>query len=402
MVLLFNVFITNKSATGGQWERLGVGYDRGNLSTPNKLDVLKYSLASYAVAYPWKRVILNLELDPDYISLDRKQELKEFIYETFKNTEIFYSERRNIHQKDWINSYKLINDDIVFYQGNHDHIFIDSSTSYLKELVKLREEYGEKLSILTSHFPEAIRTAKGHYIDLSKGETKPSFFSDEYKIKNNHVYRTGKMIDSLIIITKEIFKNWFVEGDWNLINIPPSIFPSGKIELARTEGTGIINISGIKEIINSPMLDQSIIVPFKEIFRHFDGYWHQYISNNQCPALDIPPGFFESNIKIRYGYDDYKEGWVNINPKNPYYYAYDKRGTDYKFTLEELPLFWKCRISEIDSNPNIDNEEMIQYCLKAVLEMIYTHPYYEPYIDKELEIKILNKYLENYPEYKIV
>jgi hypothetical protein len=43
MVLVFNVFITNKSATGGQWERLGVSYDRGNLATPNKLDILKYN-----------------------------------------------------------------------------------------------------------------------------------------------------------------------------------------------------------------------------------------------------------------------------------------------------------------------------------------------------------------------
>ena len=134
MVLLFNVFITNKSATGGQWEQLGVTYDRGNLSTPNKLDILKYSLASYAVAYPWKRVILNLELDPDYISLDRKQELKEFVYKTFKNIEIFYSDRRNLFQEDWINTYNLINDDLIFYQGNHDHIFIDSSIDYLKEL----------------------------------------------------------------------------------------------------------------------------------------------------------------------------------------------------------------------------------------------------------------------------
>ena len=79
MVLLFNVFITNKSATGGQWESLGVGYDRGNLKTYNKLDILKYSLASYAVANPWKRVILNLELDPDYISLDKKQELMKIV-----------------------------------------------------------------------------------------------------------------------------------------------------------------------------------------------------------------------------------------------------------------------------------------------------------------------------------
>ena len=165
MILLFNVFITDKSSTRGQWESLGVNYDRGNLSRPNKLDILKYSLASYAVAYPWKRIILNLELDPDYISLDKKQELKEFIYSIFKNTEIIYSDKRNLTQQDWINTYDLLNDDVIFYQCNHDHIFIDNSTEYLEELVQLRQLYKENLTISTSHFPEAIRTAKPGYID---------------------------------------------------------------------------------------------------------------------------------------------------------------------------------------------------------------------------------------------
>jgi hypothetical protein len=137
MILLYNVFITDKSATGGQWENLGVSYDRGNLNSPNKLEILKYSLASYAVAYPWKKVILNLELDPDYISLDKKQELKDFALNEFKDTEIIYSDRRNLLQQDWVNTYELLNDDIIFYQGNHDHIFFNSSKDYLKNFLEL-------------------------------------------------------------------------------------------------------------------------------------------------------------------------------------------------------------------------------------------------------------------------
>ena len=138
-----------------------------------------------------------------------------------------------------------------------------------------------------------------------------------------------------------------------------------------------------------------MIIPLKELCRHYDGYQHvrPTITNDQCPVIDIPPGFFEDDIKIRYGYDDYKEGWVNINPKNPHYYAYDKSGTDYKFTLNDLPLIWKDKISVVDSN-DIDDEEMLQYYLKSVLEMIYTSDQFP--IDKEVEIKILNKYLEKY------
>jgi hypothetical protein len=59
----------------------------------------------------------------------------------------------------------------------------------------------------------------------------------------------------------------------------------------------------------------------------------------------------------------------------------------------------KNKISVIDSNPNIDEEEMLQHRLKSVLEMMYTSPYY--IIDKEVEEKVLSKYLENYPEYQI-
>lgn len=399
MVLLFNCFITNKSSTGGQWEKLGVSYNRGNLSNPNKLDILKYSLASYAVAYPWKRVILNLELDPDYISLDKKEELKEFVYSEFKNTEIFYSEKRNLNQEEWIKTYELINDDIIFYQGNHDHIFIDKSSEYLQELIKLKNKYKENLTILTSHFPETIRTSKCGYIN--NNELYPSNMSKEYNIEENHIYKIDRILDSLIIITKEIFKNWFVEDDWSKIQFPSGLFKSNKVELTRSEGTGIIGLGEIKNILKTSFIDQKVVIPFKELFRHFDGYGHQNISNSKCPAIDIPPGFFENNIKIRYGYDDYKKGWVNINPKSEYYYADNKLGVDYKFTLENLPLVWKSRISYIDSNHDIDHEEMIQYELKSILEMIYTNPKYDVYIEKELEIKIISKYLESYPNYTI-
>ena len=45
--------------------------------------------------------------------------------------------------------------------------------------------------------------------------------------------------------------------------------------------------------------------------------------------------------------------------------------------------------------------EMIQYRLKSVLEMVYTSPNFNSYIDKELEEKILNEYLKLYPEVRL-
>jgi hypothetical protein len=63
-----------------------------------------------------------------------------------------------------------------------------------------------------------------------------------------------------------------------------------------------------------------------------------------------------------------------------------------------LPLIWKDKISIIDSNTNIDEEEMLQYRLKSIFDIVSTSPYFE--IDEEVINKIFNKYLENF-NYKI-
>ena len=83
-----------------------------------------------------------------------------------------------------------------------------------------------------------------------------------------------------------------------------------------------------------------------------------------------------------------------LNPKNSYYYAFDKSGTDYKFTLSDLPLIWKDKISVVDSNEKIDDGEMLTCRLKAIFDMVSTSPYFN--IDEEIINKIFNKYLENF------
>jgi len=415
MVLLFNCFITNKSSTGGHWERLraqgeiGVTQDRGNLRTENKVDIAKYTLSSLSKFYPWKRAIIKIELDKDYYSEENEKNLEKFIREEFKGIDLIYSNKRNLIQQDWIDTYHLINDDLVHYCCNHDHVALNNSTKYIQQLienVKINNK-NEYITIAYSNWPEFTRSAKSGYIDHY--EYIPKKLNEKYKLEKDYFSYEGYCYDSIHIISKKLYEDWFLKHKWDdSINLfPPNTFKSGHLELPRIDGVGIIDLGFIRnQIFKDPTPIQKIIIPYKELARHFDGHFYQGITNNQVPALDIPLGFFENNIKIRYGYDDYKEGWTNINPKNPYYYAYNKLGTDYKFTLEELPLFWKNKISEIDSNPDIDKKEIIQYRLKSILEMIYTdaHIYptkYHPYIDKELETNILNEYLKNYPEYQI-
>jgi|TARA_R110002050_G_scaffold32108_1_gene82789 hypothetical protein len=367
MILLCNTFITETKPTIGKGHVF-----RENLKSFSNFDIFKYSLASLAVAYPWSKVILKIELDPIY--LDRKDELNEFINKEFSNFKLDLSWKRNEYQQDWIKTYENLNDELIWFYCNHDHIFYDSNTKHLEELVSgMREE--PLCSLPFSHWPECIRTAK-------LGGSSPPMNPETYQFHNTHISINNNCFDSIQIITKDLYYEWWCTGDFNNIKLPrPDYF-----------GTGLAEIK--------PIPNHKLIIPLKEICRHFDGYQHipphlgGPIDNNQCPALDIPIGFFNNNIKIRYGYDDYKEGWTNINPKNQYYYAFNKLGTDYKFTLEDLPLVWKSKISKVDSNPNLDEEELTQYRLKSILETIHTNS--QLLIDGNVETQILNNYLKNY------
>jgi hypothetical protein len=66
-------------------------------------------------------------------------------------------------------------------------------------------------------------------------------------------------------------------------------------------------------------------------------------------------------MTIRYGFNDRQADAVNINPQAADLYTVDPdTGTDYRFTLETLPAFWKPYIKQIVSADNIDEEKMNQ------------------------------------------
>ena len=98
------MFYNNNSGNGGLWNRIGVKQDRGNLRKENKIDILKYTLVSFATAYPWKRVIIKTELDDEYESSESKKYLENFVPEQFKDFDLIYSRKRNLIQQDWIDT----------------------------------------------------------------------------------------------------------------------------------------------------------------------------------------------------------------------------------------------------------------------------------------------------------
>jgi hypothetical protein len=379
MILFLNTILTNNPPLSpypnANLNRVYYKYNRGNLPDYNQMDIFKYSLASLAVAYPWSKVIIKVELENEY--LDRKEELENFIKNEFKDFDLVLDWKRNGYQQDWINTYDLFDDELIWFCCNHDHIFIDSSTEYLKtitEQVKLDNNY-PMVAIGFSHFPEITMWSK-------RGLHLEPHDPTSYKIEDNYTSVDSTVHDSILIITKDVYYKWWCEGD-----LRGGYFP-------RPETHYTISIGWIK-----PMPILRVFIPFKEICRHFDGYGHSNIPNDNCPAIDIPPGFFENNIKIRYGYDDYKKDWVNINPKNQLYKADNENGTDYRFEINSLPLVWKDKISVIDCNPNIDQEEMITYFMESILKM--SHVFTEFEVDEEVKTKILKEYLKPYPSYSI-
>jgi hypothetical protein len=382
MVLLYNVYLTDTS--GNPYS----GLSRGLLPSYSKLDTTKYSLASLAVAYSWTRAIINVELDPKIYTEAQSIELKEFIEKEFKGVEVLFSSKRVKLQHEWKDLYEKINSDLILLVCNHDHIFIDSSRETLEEVVK--QEHGKYTTIVMSHWPENIRWAKSGYIELN--ESKPAKLNCNYKVLDYALSYEGLCIDSLNIVTKQLYYDWFFTGEW------------GEIGLPRVDGiTGQYpDLLTIRKHLGIPLPQQTLIIPYKEQSRHFDGYLHQRIDNNTCPSLTIPEGFFESNIKIRYGYSDYVEGWVNINPKFDNYKAHSLDGIDYKITLEDLPLVWKNKVADLDINPYVEEEEMIQYRLKNVLSMMYSDVRYNAYLDSEVEQKVLNQYLKVYKQYQLI
>jgi len=410
MTLLISCFITNKSGNGGLWDRIGVTQDRGNLRKENKIDILKYTLASFATAYPWKRVIIKTELDDEYESSESKKDLENFVREEFKDFDLIYSPKRNLIQQDWIDTYELINDEFVFCYCSHDHVMMDNSSEYLQTIIRsVTETYPNQLvTIPLSHWSEFIRNAKykgpGPSYNTHTNIT-PCELNKNYKLEEYFISSDRPVADSIHIISTSLYKDIFLTGKWDDFYhlYENKIFKSGHIELSRIDGVGITDIGIIRNLLMKiPLPISKWIIPYRELCRHFDGYFYHGINNKQAPSLEIPPGFFTDEIKIRYGYDNRKDGWVNINPKSENYYAFDKNGTDYKLTIEELPIFWKNRITDIDINPNIDKELLVQYRLKSVLEMIYTSENHNPYIEQQLENKILDKYIKLFPEFTLV
>jgi len=339
MIIFLNTFITTNSHSV---------MDRGLLGpSTSKFEVLKYTLASMSVI-PHSKAFLNIELDGDF--KNKSQELEEFVALYFPKAKLNFE--RCAKPDQWRRQVEEIlaveGDDLVWFSCNDDHVFIDYETALWERLCKrlqgLNNEH-EYASLYFSHWPEMLA-----YLD----PTTSNFYHPDHKLMCGNVIESSddyfinswSNCDSIQVVNKRLLKFWWLDHDY------------GDIFMPRTDLTTFVKSP--KEI--------ACIIPRREQFRHYDGYSHVAMDPNQCPPLQIPPGFFERDIKINFCGTERRAGWWNMDPRVKNYALVDPNGTDSRQMIEDLPLFWKTHISKIEAPGDLNQEELVLARNTAVLK----------------------------------
>lgn len=345
-----------------------------NYTAPKKLDVAKYTLASYAI-YPWSNVLIKYKLDnpEDYEKFD------EFIRRFFPRAKIFH--HRSDNQQKFKESMEILDgfgDEWIFYAPNSDHPIIAPDIKILEAVITKAKELKRShqfVSAVYSHFSEFINLVyQGNPFNATYGKDATIIDEDENTVS---ILRANGDNSGVQIVHKELFQHWFCSKDL------------GDERIIRPE-----NLWGKVQTKN-----QVMVIPKREICAHFDGYSHtigsvREIRPEQVPPLFIPPGFFEKEIKIAFCHDNYREGWTNINPgAKKFSFQNRKYGTDLKIGLEDIPLFWKGHIKEIDINKKADFKK-IEKGRKKYFETVYC-PYKIP--NKPKDFQTLKFYLSLEP-----
>jgi hypothetical protein len=292
----------------------------------NPFDIFRYTLASISVCSPLiNNVYIYVELSDKYKCYE--SQLREYIHCLFDGKAHYYN-YRNLTQSQWQDACGKISSDLIWFLCNHDHFFIDSSLDTLRYCLSVLQADNHKYkTIYASHLPEVL-----------------SNFQDTICKYGLLCGSNNASNESFQIVSKQLLLSWWFDTPYHKTFRRPD-----------ENGYGVICHH-----------QQIQYIPPKELLVHYDGY----NIPNKYPEYIIPPGFFECDIKIRYGYSDRKNECVNINPSIPKYYNSDPNGTDYKWCLEDIPLFWQDRISDIDINHSINNMDLYGYRNAAMLSRL--------------------------------
>jgi hypothetical protein len=375
MILLYNCYLDDKPRIPGLYFRGNYGYNT------DSIDIFKYTLSSVSNIYNWKKVIINVVLNPTLNN--RKTELFDYIKLLFKNHELILNDFRCEYQKDWQKLYELFNDDLIYFCCNHDHVFIDSDCiNFKKSIDEFRENFSETCaSYYFSHWPEISVLFLNKKSHIGNGDVSDS----SCKIKDTFAYTNSSNIDSVQIITKKTYYKWWFDKDFSEKFLP------------RTDYFG--------ETIPTKFI-QPTAIPYREYFKHFDGYTHIgtllddemrriKAANTSCP-LFIPYGFFNNKIKLNIGFDENLKNYVNINLNKLNYTVIDKNGTDLKCFKDEIPYFWKDKIQTIHINSDYDEKQYLYKRNYSIINPLRCGLFHGTLNN----IKIIEKIMNSYEFYK--
>lgn len=319
MIIFINCKITDVKRPGSPM------YFRGHLDHFSRLDIAKYSFASLAPLSSFvSKFVFYLDMADGFCH--KQAEMESWLKQSLPNDKLSFHWYRcnNIHQwREANKEFEKINDSIIFPLGNDDHVFLDSNTVVFKQGLGLIVKDDDPYAVLmTSHYPEFMSYAADNNATLCPG--------------GNYVVYKAQNWDAIRVMKKPFF-----DYHLSIINDNRQVF--------RTE-----------DWYHSPYPANKIYAPTKEQFRHFDGYSHVGIGPAVVPALDIPVGFFDKNMHIRYGYTDIDKSAVNINPNSENLKAHDLlNGVDLKLSLNDIPEFWKPYINNISINNMLRQQETI-------------------------------------------
>ena len=174
---------------------------------------------------------------------------------------------------------------------NNDHPFLANPselTNFIAAADNFLVNYPKVTArLLFSHYTESIN-------DYSFHSPQYGYYSDIFKrliYKDNQIIVTAsnKVSNDSIMLFRLGF----------LLDIFYRTKNSGRV--IRIEDT---------EFYIYPDSQSLLICPTRELCRHYDSYWHIIEFG---PTLVIPCSSFDNNVRVRYGYNDYKSNWINVN-----------------------------------------------------------------------------------------
>jgi hypothetical protein len=345
LILIFNVFLTDKPRYEGLSFQTPIDrYLDDVRSSPSvykkrtKVEICAYTLASLA-EIAWDHAIVNIGTG-DGFTEQQLERLLDYARFLFPNAEI--SGTRASTRKEYIELFERVKgvfpEGYVFYCPNHDHVFMGTDAGILHRAVAHADDIRRATRSVT-------RVCYSHQLEniLALRERSP--------IRGMHLLG-GKILedgaDYLVAQRDRLaWDSYYISHINDLLSYYYLSAEDGYCP--RGEDCHPHPFPGFRNIV---------VIPKATVCHHYDGYYHTFGHQvfslfgdkfaRRVAPLFIPDGFFEGDIRIRLGFQTTADKWVTINPEANEYSAHNPvTGADMKIRIQNVPLFWRRRISRV-------------------------------------------------------